>query len=308
MKYVIGIDGGGTKTTLKIAGISGNVLAECTKGPSNINSEAKDQVEKVFNDLIYEGISKIDVKLDDCMAICVGAAGADRSKDKIIIEKMIRNTKFKGKIIVVNDAEIALYGGIENSEGIIVISGTGSICYGKTQQGTSARSGGWGHIIGDEGSGYDIGIRAIKASLKSYDGRGEKTILETMILRYLELDCCEDLIEYIYRSGAGKREIAGLSRVVNEAYAKGDSVSKQIIRECSYELFLCVKAVIEKLGLNDKHVLLTTAGGSINNIKYLNDEFKKTVNKYYPKVQIIVMKSDSACGALFIARREINNI
>lgn len=307
MKYVIGIDGGGTKSHMKIADLNGNIIAEAVKGPSNINSAAEEDVKKVFKDLICEGIKVIGLQLNECSAICIGTAGADRAEDKVIIESMIRDAVgYKGKIIVVNDAEVALTGGIGKREGIIVISGTGSICYGRTEEGKSCRSGGWGHIIGDEGSGYDIGISAIKAAIKSYDGRGEKTILENSILEYLDLKCHEDLINYIYRSGAGKKEIASITRVVNAAGEKGDAVSKRILESAANELFLSVKAVVDKLDLGDRNIYLVTTGGAINNINYLYDEFKNKVNKFYPRVNIVHMKNDSAFGAVIIARSEVN--
>ncbi|KHD34870.1 transcriptional regulator [Clostridium acetobutylicum] len=304
MKYIIGIDGGGSKTHMKISTLDYKVLLEVFKGPSNINSSTKEEVKRVFQELIMEGLGKLGQSLEECSAICIGTAGADRSEDKSIIEDMIRSLGYMGKIIVVNDAEIALAGGIEKREGIIVISGTGSICYGRNKEGKSARSGGWGHIIGDEGSGYDIGIRAIKAGLKSFDKRGEKTILEGDILEFLKLKSHEDLIDYIYRSGVTKKEIASLTRVVNAAYIKGDLVSKRILKEATRELFLSVKAVVEVLHMQNKKVILTTAGGVINNINYLYDEFKKFVNLNYPKVKIIPMKNDSAFGAVIIARSE----
>lgn len=304
MKYVIGIDGGGTKTVLKITGVSGDILAESKGGPSNINSSFKEDVANVLKDLIYEGVNKANLSLNDCLAVCIGTAGADRKEDKPIIEQMIKNTGISGRIIVVNDAEIALVGGVERNEGLILICGTGSICFGKAEDGRTCRSGGWGHIIGDEGSGYDIGIRAIKASLKSYDGRDQKTMLENEVLKHFSLKHHEDLIGYIYRSGAGKKEIASLTKVVNECFLKGDEVSEKILKESSYELFLCVKAVIHKLQFSDKHVFLTTAGGAVNNIKYLFDQFAHTLNENYPEIEIIPMKNDPAFGAALIAREK----
>lgn len=302
--FVIGVDGGGTKTALKALDLGGKVITEYTGGPSNINSMSQDKVQNVFNDLIHGALKKGNLSFENCLAICVGTAGADREEDKAIIKNMIKNTGFSGRIIVVNDAEIALCGGIEKREGIIVISGTGSICFGMTEDGRSCRSGGWGHVIGDEGSGYDIGIRAIKAAVKSYDGRGEKTMLENMVLDKLNLRKPEDLIGYVYRSGAGKKEIAGLTRTVNEAFKKGDNVSKKILSDSAFELYLSVKAVAENMGFANKHIYLTTSGGTINNITYLYDMFKCYVNENYPNIEIIHMKNDPAYGAALIAKKE----
>ncbi|URZ09729.1 N-acetylglucosamine kinase [Clostridium felsineum] len=308
MKYVIGIDGGGTKTHMKIASLSGKIMVEVVKGPSNIEAAEVKEVQKVFKELIYEGIEKLGEPLSECRCICVGAAGIDREEDKTIIEGMIKNLGYKGKIIVVNDAEIALTGGTEKREGIIVISGTGSICYGRDESGKSVRAGGWGHIIGDEGSGYDIGIKAIKAALKSYDKRGEKTVLEEEVIKFLNLKCHESLIYFIYRSGISKKEIASLTRVVNSASLKGDNVSKKILKDAANELFLSVKAVVTALKLEEKEVFLTTTGGAITNINYLYNEFKENVNKAYPKIKVIPMKNDAAFGAVITARGVLDGI
>lgn len=306
MEYVIGIDGGGTKTLLKIAEMDGGLIAECSKGPSNINSISEEDVKDTLQTLIVEGTESIGLKLEDCQAICIGTAGADRESDRKIIEQII-SEKYNGKIIVVNDAEVALCGGTGKREGIILISGTGSICYGRTEDGKSSRSGGWGHIIGDEGSGYDIGIRGIKAALRSYDGRGKKSILEKMILERLKLSSCEDLISYVYRRGAGKKEIASLSVVVNEAYEKGDLEAKYIFNDCANELYLSVEAVVKNLEVEDKKMYLTTSGGIINNIEYLYSEFTNKINNNFKNLEVIEMKDDAASGAVLIALNKAGN-
>jgi N-acetylglucosamine kinase-like BadF-type ATPase len=193
--------------------------------------------------------------VEDCRDICIGTAGADRADEKSIIKEIIRVTGFFGRIIVTNDAEIALYGGTHGEEGIIIISGTGSICYGRNSSGDICRAGGWGHIIGDEGSGYDIGAKALRAIVRSYDGRAENTIMTSMILEHLKIEKPEGLINYVYRSGIGKQEIAGLAYLVDKAYNLGDAAAGEILKGASYELYLCCRSVVERLGFRGKPVL-----------------------------------------------------
>lgn len=303
MGYLIGIDGGGTKTKLKIADESGNILCANTGGPANINSIGVDGVRDNLSNLISASVKKLNFSLNECSAICIGTAGAGRPSDKKIIENMISNFGISGKIIVTNDAEIALYGGLLRYDGIIIISGTGSICYGKNNRGETCRCGGWGHIIGDEGSGYDIGIKALKTAVRSYDGRDEKTILLDLILNTLKINTIDDLIKFIYRSGKGKKEISELAKVVNEAYLTGDKTSKKILNEAAYELFLCAGAVIKKLGFNYEHAYLTYGGSTINNCNYLLNRFSSLINQNYSHIEIVPMKNDSAYGAILLAKK-----
>ena len=303
MGYLIGIDGGGTKTKLKIADESGNVLYENAGSAANINSIGVNGVRNNLYNLISESIKKSSISLDNCSGICIGTAGVDRPYDKKIIENMISSFGFSGKIIVTNDAEIALYGGLLRYDGIIIISGTGSICYGRNNSGETYRSGGWGHIIGDEGSGYDIGVKALKAAVRSYDGRDEKTILLDLILDTLKIDTIDDLIKFIYRSGKGKKEISELAKVVNCAYLSGDKTSERILNESAYELFLCAGTVIKKLGFHNEHAYLTYGGSTINNCSYLFNRFSSLINQNYPHIEIVPMKNDSAYGAILLAKK-----
>jgi len=306
MRYVIGIDGGGTKTALKqLADEKGNILLENEGGPCNINSMEEVYVKNMLKELIEDTLTKTCIKMEDIKVLCIGTAGVDRPSDKKIIEKIIKNLGFSGKIIVTNDGEIALFGGVGEDEGVIVISGTGSICYGRNKKGEIKRAGGWGHIIGDEGSGYYIGINAINYIAKAYDGINEKTIMTDLILDYLNLEGPQDLIDYIYRSGAGKSEIASLARLVDEAYKKGDIAAKKILLKAAFELFLCAKAVIYNLNLNDKNIKLAINGSVIVKNECVNMEFKRLMNENLPFVEISNMKHDAAYGAVLMAIKNL---
>lgn len=308
MKYVIGIDGGGTKTLAKVCDLNGQLLAVVEGGPSNLNSMGKEYVNEVINKLIKEAISKVDENICNCEAICIGAAGGDREDEKNIIREIIRNTGFENTMIITNDAETAFYGAISGGEGIIIISGTGSICYGRKDNGEMCRAGGWGHIIGDEGSAYDIAKRSLIAVMRSYDGREESTLLTAMILEHLKLQSPKELVNYVYRSGAGKKEIAELARIADEAYKLGDKAAKNILQECAYELFLCTIPVIEKLGFNNKDISMAVCGSVLSKNEFVFKTFSSHVVNKYPNIKIISMKNDAAWGAVLIALDKINTL
>lgn len=304
MSYVIGIDGGGTKTALKLADEKGNIILTLEGGPCNINSMEKKSVEKMMKELINNSLEKAQLSMEDIKTLCIGTAGVDRPSDKAIMEEIIRGTGFDGKAIITNDAVTALYGGVGGDEGVILISGTGSICYGRNSEGETKRAGGWGHLIGDEGSGYYIGISAINRIAKGHDGIEERTVMTDLILEHLKLENASGLIEYVYRSGAGKSEIASLARLVDEAYKQGDSIAEEILLKAAFELFLISKAVIDNLKLDNKKATLAINGSVIEKNECVSSEFKRLMKRNYPFVEVVNMKNDAAYGAVLMA---INN-
>jgi N-acetylglucosamine kinase-like BadF-type ATPase len=301
MNYVIGIDGGGTKTALKLADEKGNLILSMEGGPCNINSMGKDSVAKMLKELTSDALKKAELTMEQIEVLCIGTAGVDRPSDKAIMEEIIRSTGFNNKAIITNDAVTALYGGVGGAEGVILISGTGSICYGRNNEEETRRAGGWGHIIGDEGSGYYIGINAINRIARAHDGLEEKTIMSDLILEHLKLENPSGLIEYVYRSGAGKSEIASLAKLVDEAYKQGDMVAEEILLKSAFELFLAAKAVVDGLKLNNKKITLAVNGSVIEKNECVSSEFKRLMQRNYPLVDIVNMKNDAAYGAVLMA-------
>jgi N-acetylglucosamine kinase-like BadF-type ATPase len=306
MSFIIGIDGGGTKTALKLADDKGNLVLSKEGGPCNINSMGKEYVQKMLKELLEDTLKEAQLTMEEIAVLCIGTAGVDRPSDKSIMAEIIKNTGFMGKAIITNDAETALYGGVGGDEGVILISGTGSICYGRNSSGEKKRAGGWGHIIGDEGSGYYIGINAINRIAKGYDGIEEKTIMTDLILEHLKLENPSSLIDFVYRSGAGKSEIASLAKLVDEAYKQGDSLAEEILLKSAFELFLSAKAVIDYLNLNRKEASLAVNGSVIEKNECVSSEFKRLMKKNYPLIKVTNMKNDAAWGAVLMGINELS--
>lgn len=308
MGYVIGIDGGATKTLLKIADLQGKLLSVCEGNPSNINSMSKEDIVYNLTSLIETAISKLGESKANCKAICLGTAGAGRDEEKNILKEIIKSIGFEAcdNIIIADDAITALYAGNCEGKGIVLISGTGSICYGRNEHGKRYRCGGWGHIIGDEGSGYYIAIRALNLIMKSFDGREKETILTSIILRQAGLSKPEDIINYVYRSGKGKKEIAALAKCVDEAYLKGDALAKEILDDASMQLYLCTKTVIDKLDFSNKPLKVIINGSVITKNQYINNKYSRLIKENYPFAEVKKMENDSAWGAVLIALKELN--
>jgi N-acetylglucosamine kinase-like BadF-type ATPase len=299
MKYAIGIDGGGTGSTLKIFSEDSVEVGGAIGGPANISAQPAGEVKSILDNLINAGLANAKVHIKDIAAICIGAAGAGRERDASILKEIIADIGIKGTIIIKEDTHIALVAGTGKEEGIIVIAGTGSIAYGRTMEGKSSRAGGWGHIIGDEGSAYYIGVKAINEALRSYDGRSGFTILLPMLLEAMQADNVDQLVSYVYREEFSKSKIAKLARVVDEAFKKGDQTAKSILEQSAYELFLLADSVIKALDTTDS--VLVTSGSVLLKNKFIFDNFCSLVKASYPKLRILKLNKDPAYGAVHIA-------
>lgn len=306
MKYVIGIDGGGTSSTLRILDEQGTELGSGVGGPTNMSAQPVEEVRNTLDNLIIGSIEHAGLSIGECNALCIGTAGAGRAYQSTILKGIIKDIGIKKNVIVRNDADIALVAGAGKEEGIIVIAGTGSIAYGSTLEGKSYRTGGWGHIVGDEGSAYYIGARALTEALRSYDGRRESTLLLPMLMDAINVDDVDYMIKYIYDDGFSKTKIAKLAKVVDEAYKKGDQTAKEILSDGSYELFLLADAVVRKLGFNDITTTLVTSGSVLLKNDFVFKNFERYVEQNYPKLQIVKLDKDAAYGAAYIALQSLH--
>ncbi len=169
---VLGIDVGGSKTVCLLADDDERVLAEGREEGANLQGAGELALEKVLHSVMEKTLEGTGVFPS---AICLGIAGVDRASDEAVVRSIMSRIGYKARILVVNDALIALQAGVGDAAGIVIVSGTGSIAYGRNDQGEASRAGGWGYVLGDEGSGYWIGRLALRAVVRHADGRGRAT-------------------------------------------------------------------------------------------------------------------------------------
>jgi N-acetylglucosamine kinase-like BadF-type ATPase len=174
MNCVLGLDGGGTKTKGVVCDERGHVLGSGTAGPSNYQVVSKEQVKASLAEAAARAIEAAGIERENVSAVCLGMAGLDSQTDYDVIWCLLQEIDLPGEVHLVNDAVVALAGATAGRPGVVVNAGTGAIAFGVNERGESRRASGWGHILGDEGSGYDIGRRGIIASLRAHDGRGAR--------------------------------------------------------------------------------------------------------------------------------------
>jgi N-acetylglucosamine kinase-like BadF-type ATPase len=299
--HVLGIDAGGTKTIALLADAEGRILGEGRAGAANLQTEGELEVEKILHTVIERATDGRQITL---AAVCLGMAGVDRQDDAVIIRDVMRRLGFRSNALIVNDALIALVAGAGASPGVVVISGTGSIAYGVSHHGVAARAGGWGPTLGDEGSGYWIGRRALAAVMRDVDGRGPQTELTPLVLRHFSLPRPEALVAEIYHQPQGRRAIASLGTVVDGARENGDPVAIDIMAHAADELALAAASVISRLEMRGEQFPILLAGGMLKESVWLSAEVRRRMAEVAPRAMVGPLTHEPAVGAVRLAIAE----
>jgi N-acetylglucosamine kinase-like BadF-type ATPase len=301
MIHVLGIDAGGTKTVCHLADEHGHLLAESRAGGANLQAAGELQVEKVLHDVMAEAIGSRGILP---AAICLGIAGVDRPEDSVVVEGIMRRIGARARTVVVNDALVALEAGAPGAPGVVIISGTGSIAYGRNTQNEGARSGGWGHVLGDEGSGFWIGRAAIRAVLREADRRGPRTTLTPLLLQHFGVSEAQNLIHEVYQNNLQPAAIGALARSVQTAFTEGDEAASGILRGAADELESSGVSVAKRLGMSADAFPFILAGGIFRAVPWLRDEMQRRLPLAVPNGTARLLDREPAAGAVSFAIQE----
>ena len=300
--YIIGIDGGGTRTVGILATETGEHLTQVESGPSNYHVVGEMETQAVLENVIGELREKAGIPSTASIRFCLGMAGLGRAGDKKIIGRICDELGISGNRILTHDAHIALVGGTEKQDGVIVISGTGAIVYGINADGKDARASGWGYLLGDEGSGYDIAIKGLRAVVRAADGRGDSTELTNRILNELELNAPDELIRWAH--AASRDTIAQLSEAVFDAARSSDTIAEQIVDDATDELVCAASSVIKRLAFNGTFDIVLSGGNLIHQPMF-SDKLRQQFARLAPNASVHLPKHDPAYGAVLLAQNSL---
>ncbi|MBK1811570.1 ATPase [Clostridium sp. YIM B02505] len=294
MKYVIGVDGGGTKTEAIAFDMQGNIIKSTVKGFGNL---LNDRVQALNN--IEASIKDItDVfGTEDLVYIYLGLAGSEFGNNAKLVEDALE-TSFKVPCEVMNDGELALKALLKGEDGILTIAGTGSICFGINNK-ISERAGGWGNLLGDEGSAYKIAIEALKLMINEKDYKLPFSNLSLSILNYLNINEAEQIVEFVYSKT--KDEIAALAAVVSEEAEKGNEVARNILVTEGISLAKTTECVYKKLNFDNCSIGLV--GGAIRKSRILRSAFEEYLKQRLNIISFIDEDMSPAKGAYYIYRK-----
>jgi glucosamine kinase len=300
--HVLGIDAGGTKTVCYLADANGTIIGEGRGTGANLQAHGELEVEKVLHGIIEQAVGDRAIVP---AATCVGIAGADRTDDHRTVRGIMRRLGFRSHTLVVNDALIALVAAVGDDPGVVIIAGTGSIAYGVNQDGGAARAGGWGYVLGDEGSGFWIGREALLAVVRAADGRGPRTGLTALVLEHFTLEEVSGLVHQVYDRGLHRPAVAALGAVVERARAQGDVVAGEILRRASEELTRAAASVIERLHMRGDAFHTVLSGGMFRVIPWLVNDVTLRLAEVAPRATVTLLSVEPATGALRLALNEL---
>ncbi len=296
--YHVGIDGGGTKTTAKVIFNSKKPPVFITGGPLNICSKPLSEVKEIIQSMM-EQIEQQAGSFLHCAGICAGVAGYSNPQSGPFIKQCIQLYSQCENVKVTSDAYIALCGALGTTTGAIIISGTGSICYGLGKNGESWRTGGAGHLVDDEGSGYYIGRNIISSVIKALDCRESKTILIDLLAEKKNLTSIAQIINSIYNGQYDKSEIASLAPLLGIACKTNDKKALQIAQDAAEKLFYMANTVVCKLHLEES--TLACRGSILLKEPYIYNPFKARLQQTFPALQIVTSGGDSVDGAALLS-------
>lgn len=297
----LGVDGGGTKTHIVLVDGDNNFVCEGFSGPSNPLRVGVDTAVKHISEAVNSACDNVFKSPNDIVSANLGLAGVRRADLRERVRQLVIGKLGIRRVEVVTDAEIALYATTLGDPGLVIISGTGSICYGRDSNRNVATAGGWGPTAGDEGGGVTIAKQGLQAIAKALDGRGKPTKLSYVGAEYFRASTPEDLIVAIYSPQMDNKRLAGFAKYVVEAAIKGDEIAIEILSVAGFELGLAAYAVIKSLNLKQKKVPIGTVGSIFKAGELLTEPLLETVHSYAPKAFLQKPKMNPASAAAVMA-------
>jgi len=295
LDFVIGVDGGATKTAAVIVDRTGRVLGRGESTAANPYVVGWEGVREAVLSAIDAAARSANVDASRALAMTWALGGVERPGERARVRSLAAESFPGMPIRVENDALAALVGGIGVPHGVVIIAGTGMIVYGVSRTGQHARAGGWGYLL-DVGSGYALGRSGVRAVLRGEEGSDLPTHLRTLILNALHLEQPNHLVPWLYDTKRTHADVASLAPLVIQAAADGDTVAADIVAEAADVLASLVDSVSRRLFPREEFSLVFS-GGLLLNMPFYRDAVAQAVHTRVPHARMVLPYADAAVGA-----------
>jgi N-acetylglucosamine kinase-like BadF-type ATPase len=299
---ILGIDGGGS-TTVALLATATEVIGRGEAGPSNMQTVGVTRAFKAIEDAIAAAFAEAGRAPAVVRAAVLGLAGADRPQEQTLVRSWAERYGLATQVEVVNDAQLLLAAGTPEGWGIALVAGTGSIAFGRRPDGRIGRAGGWGYLLGDEGSAYALVMGALQEVAHAADGRGPPTVLTEKMLEALGGERPMDLIPAVYRGGWDRASLAGLAPIVLEAAERGDGVAGRIVAQGAQQLALTVAAAAMRLELPPDRLPVAITGGTILSSEHYRQTVLQGLDKLGIHADPVTLVHEPADGGVRLARQ-----
>jgi N-acetylmuramic acid 6-phosphate etherase len=303
----LGIDGGGTHTVALLARADGGangrwtLLGRGESGPSNLQAVGTERALGALDEVVTKAFAAAGIARAPVAAACLGLAGAGRPEDQAIIKDWAARVHLAAAVEVTGDTPLLLAAGTPDGWGAALVAGTGSMVFVRDRDGRTARAGGWGYLLGDEGSGYALVVAALQAVAQAADGRSPATALTGRFLARLGLSQPQELIGAVYRGGLDRTALAALAPVVFEAADAGDTTAVGIVAHGAEQLAATVVAATRQLSLERAPLPLALAGGVLLASPSYREKILTALDARGVRAEPVALVSEPAEGAVRLA-------
>ncbi len=303
-RFLLAVEGGGSKTTALLTDLDGKNVGRGFGPGSNPHSVGLETAGKAVAMAVDGALINATGRLPagstwretGVAAACFGLAGIDGPEDEAQLNGWVRSQGIAERFVVVNDSELVVAAGTPDGWGVALISGAGSVCLGRSPQGRTVRVGGWGHLLGDEGSGYRLALEALRLATQTVDGRADAEALVRAILRHWSLSDAGALIRHVHAPGMTPADIAGLAPVIGSLAASGDPTARALVEQSVKDLARQVDTAIRKLALTNPPLAL--AGSQLR-----SDMRRALVAAITSPIGEVGYVEDPCRGAVTLAKR-----
>lgn len=299
MDFVLGVDGGGSSTRVAIVSFDGEVLAEGSAGPGNLHDVGEGGLSRNLDEARSAAFDALGIEPRPAAAAFLGMASVVTPQDRRRVAALAGTFAPTEHIHVDHDLRISLAGGLAGRPGIAVIAGTGSSCFGRNAEGATWMAGGWGSLLDDRGSAFDLGRGALAACVRAFDGRGPETLLSERVWARLGLSAWRELLSKVDEGELSRSGIAGLAPLVTDSALEGDQVARDLIEAGVEELARAVRAVASKLGMEAPEISPT--GGLASAGPVHREPFVRAVRRHLPEAKVVDPRLSPVHGAGLLA-------
>lgn len=307
MRYVVGVDGGGTKTNAVVLGEDVGVVGAGTSGPANHRSVGMDTASANIAQAVSSALQAANITLAQVAAIIMCLAGFDTDLDLPVPQRAARSLGYFGPTIIENDVVGAWSGATEAQAGLVIIAGTGATGLGMNAKGQLWRTDGWDFILGDAGSGYSIGLAAIRAAMRMLDGRDQPTRLVVELRDIYGVDNAEEMRRLVDSTPFGKFEIAAFAAKVSDMAHQGDPVAQRILTEAGAHLGESAAAIVRMLGMQQDSFPISTVGSVFKSEPWVTDPFRRIILEHAPQATFRPPLHSPEIGAALLAFRRLDD-
>ena len=295
--HVVGIDGGGTRSRGVLLDSTGSELARAEGGPARATASHPEDAAQAVAGVVTDLLTQAGSREEPLGFVWAGLTGAGREESRRAVEQELGRLGLASHVRVDTDVAVAFHDAFGHGPGILLIAGTGSIAWGRTENGRIGRVGGWGHHIGDEGSGYAIGLEALRRVARHADGRAPETALGRSVLAHSGVGDVDGIVSW--SAEASKADVASLAKVVAQAAQAGDTVAEEILAHAVEDLESHVLAILTNLGPWPEPPRLALGGGLLEPGGSLREPLQAALERQL--LDVVDTTPDGAVGAARLA-------